>query len=204
MKQFRAIQFTIIFFLPLTGFSQDTLFLSKQRQIVGKVIEVEDSKVKYRKLENLEGPIYSVDKSEILTIHYKNGIRDSFKLAASENDDKSQKKEDFLKLIKTPNVNVFITSEDPAVIIHAKRALQYATTWNLIDDKSKSQVVVRFSFVSIRIVGKKGKAQFLDPKTDEIIFETNPVDANSIQDVNTKRGVIDRIVNKEIKELLKD
>jgi hypothetical protein len=102
MRRFTVFQFIFISLLPITGFSQDTIFLTKQRQFVVKVIEVENSKVKYRKFENLEGPIYSVEKSEILTIHYNNGTRDTINLAASEIDEKPLKKDDFLKLIKTP------------------------------------------------------------------------------------------------------
>jgi hypothetical protein len=49
---------------------------------------------------------------------------------------------------------------------------------------------------------KKGKAQFLDPKTEALILETNTVNTAFSWDMNTKRGVIDKIVNKEIRKLL--
>jgi len=203
MRNLKIFQLIFIVSIPSTGVAQDTIYLTKQRQLYAKVLEVEDLKVKYRKFENLEGPIYSVDKTEILAIHYSNGTRDIFNPDTSVINEKALTKDDFLKLIKNPNVKVFVTAADSPSIIHARNALQNATSWDLVDEKSKSQVVVRFTFVSIGMGDKKGKAQFLDPKTDELIYETDSVNTTFSWDVNTKRGVINRIVNTKIKRLLK-
>ena len=59
-------------------------------------------------------------------------------------------------------------------------------------------------FVSIGMGDKKGKAQFIDPANDSILFETKSVNTVFSWDMNTKRGVIDRIVNKTIKRLVED
>ena len=200
----RSGVFYLIFliFLPAIVFSQDTIFFVKQYQYVVKVIEIEDSKVKYRKFDNLEGPIYSVAKNEILSIHYSNGTRDSFNVAAPAFAEKQLEKNELLKLMKTPHVAVYVSSDDSAAIIHAKRALQNTTSWNLVNEKSLSKFIVRFTFVSIGLGDKKGKAQFLDPQTGTLILETNTVNTAFSWDVNTKRGVIDKIVNKEIRKLL--
>jgi hypothetical protein len=200
----RSGVFYLIFliFLPATVFSQDTIFFVKQYLYVVKVIEIEGSKVKYRKFENLGGPLYSVDKNEILSIHYSNGTRDSFNVAAPEIGEKQLEKNELLKLIKTPNVAVYVSSNDSAAVIHAKHALQSTTSWNLVDEKSLSKFIVRFTFVSIGLGDKKGKAQFLDPKTGALILETNTVNTAFSWDVNTKRGVINKIVNNEIRKLL--
>ena len=123
-----------------------------------KVIEIEDFKVKYRKFENLEGPLYSVFKNEILSIHYSNGTRDSFNVAAPEIGEKQLEKDELLKLMKTPNVAVYVSSNDSASVIHAKHALQNTTSWNLVDEKSLSKFIVRFTFVNIGLGDKKGKA----------------------------------------------
>jgi len=81
MNRSGVLYLIFFIFLSATVFSQDTIFFVKQYQYVVKVIEIEDSKVKYRKFENLEGPIYSVAKNEILAIHYSNGTRDTFNVA---------------------------------------------------------------------------------------------------------------------------
>lgn len=206
MKRFEVFCIISILMLifPATIFSQDTIFFTKQSPLVVKVTEIENTKVKYRKFENLEGPVYSVEKSEIASIHYKNGTVDSFKAATPEINKKPLDKNELLNLIKTPNVAVYVSCSDAASVIHAKNALQSATFWNLVNEKDTAQFIVRFTFVGIGLGDKKGKAQFLDPKTEALIFETNTVNTAFSWDVNTKRGVIDKIVNKEIKKLLKE
>jgi len=198
----RVFYLIFLVFLSATVFSQDTIFFVKQYHQVVKVIEIEESKVQYRKFENLEGPVYSVAKNEILSIHYRNGARDSFNVAAPAVDEKQLQKNELLKLMKTPHVAVYVSSNDSASIIHAKHALQNTTSWNLVNEKSLSKFIVRFAFVSIGLGDKKGKAQFLDPKTETLILETNTVNTAFSWDINTKRGVIDKIVNKEIRRLL--
>jgi hypothetical protein len=42
--------------------------------ILVKVIEVGTTEVKYKKLDNLNGPIFSILKSDLLIIKYENGV----------------------------------------------------------------------------------------------------------------------------------
>ena len=46
--------------------------------ILVKVIEVGTSEVKYKKIDNLNGPIFSILKSDLLIIKYENGTKDDF------------------------------------------------------------------------------------------------------------------------------
>ena len=46
--------------------------------ILVKVIEVGTSEVKYKKLDNLNGPVFSMLKSDLLMIKYENGTKDDF------------------------------------------------------------------------------------------------------------------------------
>jgi len=58
--------------------AQDTLSMRSGENILVKVIEVGTSEVKYKKLANLSGPIFSILKSDLLMIKYENGIKDDF------------------------------------------------------------------------------------------------------------------------------
>jgi hypothetical protein len=49
-------------------------------EIQVKVLEVSTDVVKYKKWDNLEGPTYSINKTEIFMIKYKNGTKDVFKI----------------------------------------------------------------------------------------------------------------------------
>ncbi|MEY4052252.1 MAG: hypothetical protein RIR64_1237, partial [Bacteroidota bacterium] len=44
-----------------------------------KIIEVGSNEVKYKKIENLNGPIFATLKSDLYLIRYENGSKDVFK-----------------------------------------------------------------------------------------------------------------------------
>ena len=58
--------------------AQDTLSTRYGESILVKVIEVGTSEVKYKKLDNLNGPIFSMLKSDLLMIKYENGTKEDF------------------------------------------------------------------------------------------------------------------------------
>ncbi|MGN6213958.1 hypothetical protein [Parafilimonas sp.] len=65
----------------LLGFyciAQDTITLKNSDDIKAKVLEVTTTEIKYKKFENLNGPTYSILKSDILLIRYENGTKDIF------------------------------------------------------------------------------------------------------------------------------
>ena len=67
--------FFILFFIGAT-YAQDILTLKNGAEIKAKVIEVGLKEVKYKKANNLEGPDFIIDKSEIEFINYKNGNKE--------------------------------------------------------------------------------------------------------------------------------
>ena len=58
--------------------AQDTLSMRSGVNILVKVIEVGTSELKYKKIDNLNGPIFSILKSDLLIIKYENGTKDDF------------------------------------------------------------------------------------------------------------------------------
>ena len=56
----------------------DTIILKSGTTIIGKVEEIGQNEIKYRKCNNLTGPIISISKSEAVVILYSNGTRDIF------------------------------------------------------------------------------------------------------------------------------
>lgn len=57
-----------------------------------KVIEVGVSEIKYKKCEHLDGPIYSILKSDVFMIKYSNGEKDVFKEDSKPNNTDSDNK----------------------------------------------------------------------------------------------------------------
>jgi hypothetical protein len=90
MQHLRSLSLAALFFLPAlasaggvhpdyragkTGFECDTLFLSNPNAapIVGKVTSVELRSIAYIPCDNLEGPSYSIPRTQVHKIRYVNG-----------------------------------------------------------------------------------------------------------------------------------
>ena len=67
---------TIVSVLSL--YSQDVIVKRDGSTILSKVLEVNPESVKYKKTSNIEGPIYSINISDIFSINYANGEKELF------------------------------------------------------------------------------------------------------------------------------
>ena len=78
MKQFLIEAF---FALSATYVSaQDVIVKKDGNTILSKVLEVNTSDIKYKKFSNQNGPTYTINKSEIMSINYENGEKDDFSI----------------------------------------------------------------------------------------------------------------------------
>jgi len=57
--------------------AQDYIVKTNADIIKGKVESVEQSEIKYKKFENIDGPVYSVLKKEVYVVVYANGLIDT-------------------------------------------------------------------------------------------------------------------------------
>ncbi|MEO6667876.1 MAG: RICIN domain-containing protein [Ferruginibacter sp.] len=86
----RFIIITTFIFLPIILKAQDILMLKNGDEIKIKTLEITETNVKYKKWNNLDGPIYSQDKKNIVKIVYENGSIEEFKKEAEPEDDEKQ------------------------------------------------------------------------------------------------------------------
>ena len=63
--------------------AQDVIVKKDGSTILSKVLEVNTADIKYKKFSNLNGPTYTIDKSDILAINYENGEKDDFNTVQS-------------------------------------------------------------------------------------------------------------------------
>lgn len=70
--------FLFFSFLPLCVFSQDVIVKKNGSTILAKVNKVGTTEIEYKKWNNLEGPIYTINTSDVLAINYQNGEKDTF------------------------------------------------------------------------------------------------------------------------------
>lgn len=65
-------------FFTINFYSQDIIYKNDKSEVKSKVLEILDNEVKYKKSEFLDGPTYSMSKSDIYMIIYKNGQKEMF------------------------------------------------------------------------------------------------------------------------------
>jgi hypothetical protein len=71
---------TILFtlFAGVFAHGQDVIVRKNGEEIKARVEQILDTEIKYRKADNLTGPIYSIKKADVFMIKYENGTKDVF------------------------------------------------------------------------------------------------------------------------------
>ena len=125
--------------------AQDTLSMRSGENILVKVIEVGTTEVKYKKQDNLNGPLFSILKSDLFVIKYENGTKEDFssiKKIEGNNlfliDDSVQGKNDAQKFYngyKTAGTAVITTGYLVPLLIPAL-AISIATTTKIPKDEN--------------------------------------------------------------------
>ena len=54
----------------------DIIFFRSGDQVVAKVVEITEEKIKYKRCDNLDGPSFVVSKANVISIRYVNGIEE--------------------------------------------------------------------------------------------------------------------------------
>ena len=67
-------------FITSFALAQDVIVTKDGKKINSKVTEINEYDIRYKNYENLDGPIYTMKKSEIASILYENGQVDVFNL----------------------------------------------------------------------------------------------------------------------------
>lgn len=66
-------------------FAQDVIVKRDGSTILSKVMEIGTSEVKYKKYSNPDGPLYTISISELLSINYQNGEKETFDSVSPQN-----------------------------------------------------------------------------------------------------------------------
>ncbi len=68
------------------AYAQDNIILRNGDEIPAKVLEVGRQELKYRKLSNPDGPVYTAPLSDVFLIKYANGTKDVFERSGPPNN----------------------------------------------------------------------------------------------------------------------
>lgn len=74
----KKILFILMLLSATSAFAQDVIVKTDGSTILSKVLEITSTEVKYKKFSNLNGPTYTIAKSEIQAINYANGEKEIF------------------------------------------------------------------------------------------------------------------------------
>lgn len=77
MKRF-LFSVLVVGLIPIIGNAQDIITKKDGTDIEAKIKEVSSSAVKYVKVSNPDGPVYTIDTDELLMIRYENGDKEVF------------------------------------------------------------------------------------------------------------------------------
>lgn len=68
----------LLFISIINANSQDVIVKKDNSTIISKVTKVSQTEIEYKKWSNLDGPTYTINKSEVSSVNYENGDRDVF------------------------------------------------------------------------------------------------------------------------------
>jgi hypothetical protein len=91
--------------------AQDVIRLKSGNDIRGKVVEISNSEVKYKKEKNHEGPVYVIPKKEIYRIQFRNGEREIFDTEFAQEYVEEIKDEPTRESQSIPNLNQHTTKK---------------------------------------------------------------------------------------------
>lgn len=64
-------------FIPLKDTCGDRILYKNGEEVLAKVIEITDNQIKYKRCDNLSGPLFVVTKQKIELIIYNNGVKET-------------------------------------------------------------------------------------------------------------------------------
>lgn len=70
----------------LHAVAQDVIIKVDKTEIQSKVLEITEDAIKYKKFEFLDGPIYSIKKTDVFMIIYQNGKKEYIESTGQHND----------------------------------------------------------------------------------------------------------------------
>lgn len=68
----------LLMMVVITAFAQDVIVMKDKSAVLSKVVEITKTEIKYKKWSNPEGPTYTLDTSEVVSINYENGEVEKF------------------------------------------------------------------------------------------------------------------------------
>ena len=90
MKKIFYLLVTSLLLVAVSVNAQDVVVFRDGSLLNAQVVEITESTIRYKKWENIDGPIYTMSKEKILAINYENGTKEVFENIVKEKSDIAQ------------------------------------------------------------------------------------------------------------------
>lgn len=74
----KAALLFVLLCVSLMTMAQDVIVKKDGTTILSKVLEISSTEIKYKQWTNQDGPLYSINRSEVISINYQNGSVEQF------------------------------------------------------------------------------------------------------------------------------
>lgn len=184
--------------------AQDTIYLkSKRPVIIAKILEVNPTNLKYKKHSNIDGPAYTIEKTKIEKVVYKNG--DVERYSSDSLNAKSIKRQTSQDLIS--GSRIFLTyspteGEDNVNGSDAKGMLKSylegKTTCIVVNSIDEADFVIELRVIKKAMADRSAMIVIKHILTDKDVFETKWVRGSSsaFYGYSGSRAAIGKVVKK--------
>jgi hypothetical protein len=66
----------VTLFISLAAYSQDIIIKKSGEEVKVKILEIGVSEIKYKRFDFQDGPVYSINKGEVVLVRYENGVNE--------------------------------------------------------------------------------------------------------------------------------
>ena len=170
MKKLKIVVF-YIFACSLNSYCQDKIYFTAETiPVEVKIIEILQSEVKYRKFDNLPGPIYTVPKSEISKINFENGTTESYeiKFDRQKNEKLIPSSKIYLQYSETKNEN---NADRNDALRMARRELWSITNLILVNSIEEADFLLELKAIK-KILNRKTQLTLKHLATEKIVYKS--------------------------------
>lgn len=138
------------------GDSCDTIVFKNQMEMKAKVLEINQTEVKYKRCDYPEGPTYSAEKDQVVLIKYKNGIHEKI---SSQEVATHQTQRESINL--ADSCALIVTTDSTLIKGRIIEIRSDVIKYRYCDPKMKNIYVIKRSFVS-KVLVSNGKVDVLN------------------------------------------
>ena len=177
----------LILMATFTTFAQDIIITSDSQKIEAKIVEVSKTEIKYKELDNLDGPMFVLPMEDIVSIIYANGKVYVPKKPQADNVSEEKKQVD-LNSIPENCDNLIKTDPSAALLCY-------------LDGRPKRMVAIQGDY---SILNDKKYTFYFDidfPKTELVTYGHNEFNYTNIG--NFAQYLIDQNINLDKEAIVK-